>query len=331
MHEPETPKLLASRAYSLALAPQLIYARSSLIPALVSSQTHSQLEFQAVGSWYVVDHEADKPATQSRLIKVPSGREDIFSDNTLDLRSKRGLMKFLRFVVAYEADPDWPSMRGESFVQELERRFKVPSATLAPLLALSLSAGTDTTMEIAVPRIAQHLQSFGIFGAGFSAVLPKWGGLAEIAQVGCRAGAVGGGVYVLNKSVKAVQQAFSDRLVLELGDGEKATASWLVGSSEDLPGSAAAVASHTTQPAQRTWATHSVTKSITVVSSGLPSLFPRTSEGGILPAGAVISINAEHGPTSSSTPVYVLAHSSESGECPTNQCKSALLIALHPS
>ena len=38
-----------------------------------------------------------------------------------------------------------------------------------------------------------------MFDPGFGSVISKWSGLVEIAQVACRAGAVGGGVYVLNK------------------------------------------------------------------------------------------------------------------------------------
>jgi len=50
----------------------------------------------------------------------------------------------------------------------------------------------------------------GMFGPGFGSVIPKWGGLSEVAQVACRAGAVGGAVYVLGKDIKAIEVAQVD-------------------------------------------------------------------------------------------------------------------------
>src|SRR5579871_727518 len=49
----DTAKLSFSRAYSLALAPHLIYTQSKLIDSLVSSKVHRQLEFLAMGSWWI--------------------------------------------------------------------------------------------------------------------------------------------------------------------------------------------------------------------------------------------------------------------------------------
>ncbi len=109
----DSVKLGPSRSYTLSLAPQLLYAQSALLPVLVTSRVHTQLEFQAVGSWWIYQHadsaKADDSVGQDRkgagsnqadmLKKIPSGREDVFSDNTISTRDKRALMKFLRFVL----------------------------------------------------------------------------------------------------------------------------------------------------------------------------------------------------------------------------------------
>ncbi|KAK3107997.1 Rab proteins geranylgeranyltransferase component A [Teratosphaeriaceae sp. CCFEE 6253] len=305
-------KLGFSRAYSLALAPHLIYARSNLLPAIVSSRTHNQLDFQAVGSWFTVTAPSDG---QARLTRVPSGREDVFRDDSLDLRAKRSLMKFLRFVSSYDEDSERQRMQDVKdlpFAAALRQHFGLNSTTaVAPLLALALPQGiaAETTMASAVPRIARHLRSIGMFGPGFSAVLPKWGGLAEIAQVACRACAVGGGVYVLGKGVESSTRAEDSRLLrLRLSGGEKGTTEWLVGCSGDLP-----VASRS--PVADEGPT--VAKGIYIVSSPLTQLFPPTSEGGVTPAGAVVWIDLA---SSGTAPVRILAHSSESGECPPGQC-----------
>ncbi|EME89284.1 uncharacterized protein MYCFIDRAFT_48904 [Pseudocercospora fijiensis CIRAD86] len=305
-------KLKASRAYSLALAPQLLYCRSELLSAVVASQTHTQLDFQAVASWFIVNVPPDGSASQARLTRVPGGREDIFQDASLDLKAKRALMKFLRFVADYEQQLDiWDTERSSPFTDFLEQKFGLPPAYHPPILALALSPhpSESTTVQFTLPRISRHLRSIGVFGPGFPAVLPKWGGLAEVGQVACRAGAVGGGVYVLGKGLKEVQTTDSGSR-LELTGGEKITAQWLVGTSPELCGAA--------NPAQHDSTTTPVmSRSISIVSSPLPSLFPPTSEGGVSPVGAVILIPSAN---SDEPPVHIFAHSGDSGECPADQC-----------
>lgn len=311
--EDDEKKLGSSRAYSLALTPKILYARSKILPALVSSRTHNQLEFQAVGSWFTVSKDGD----DTKITRVPSGREDIFRDDSLDLRAKRSLMKFLRFVGSYDEESEqerWNEIKQQPIGAALGDHFGLKSDTaVAPLLALALTPGSErgTTVEQAVPRIARHLRSIGMFGAGFGAVMPRWGGLAEIAQVACRACAVGGGVYVLGKGTASGAIGDDGTLRLELSDGEKVSASWLVGSPDDLPPQVRAASSATE--------TETVTRSISIVSSPLQALFPATSEGGITPAAAVVAVNPG-GPDS--TPVRILVRSGESGECPDGKCKS---------
>lgn len=312
----EKSKLSFSRAYSLALAPQLIYARSNLLPALVSSRTHEQLDFQAVGSWFILSESTSHPGKDGNfactLTRVPGGREDIFQDASLDLRTKRSLMKFLRFVASHDSpdnEEQWRSKTNAGFKTTLTRDFSLPEAAHPALQALSLtsSAPVNASMAQAVPRIATYLRSSGIFGPGFSAVLPKWGGLAEVAQVACRACAVGGGVYVLNKGIKAVEVTDDSTLSIELTGGEKVKTTWCVGSYDNLPGPA--------QPRPEAAETVSITRSISIVDSALTTLFRSTSEGGVTPAGAVIMQDNGAG----SSPVFILAHSSDTGECPAGQ------------
>lgn len=310
-------KLGHSRAYSLALAPQLLHAKSSLLSALVSSKTHSQLEFQAVGSWFLVNTPPEGSASRARLTRVPGGREDIFQDATLDLKAKRSLMKFLRFVVNYEEQGEtWEEYREQPFSTLLEKKFGLVPASHPPILALALSTDStkNTPAKFAVPRVAKYLTSIGVFGPGFGAVLPKWGGLAEIGQVACRACAVGGGVYVLGKGITNIEQASDSLVKITLTDGEVVSADWLAGVAHDLPQGPPSTQSHDPDP----W----ITKSISIVSSPLTSLFPPTSEGGVTPAGAVVVVQPQD---IADRPVHIFAHSSESGECPKNQCEYYLL------
>ncbi|WPG98023.1 Hypothetical protein R9X50_00080700 [Acrodontium crateriforme] len=299
-------RLGPQRAYSLALAPQIIYSRSNLVSALVSSHTHSQLEFQAVGSWFLASGSSSSP----NLSRVPGGREDVFQDATLDLHAKRSLMKFLRFVGNYEEkENEWREWKDLPLPTALEQKFGLPPAFHGPLIALTLSASlpNDITAAEALPRVARHLRSIGIFGAGFAAVFPKFGGLAEVAQIACRACAVGGGVYVLGKGVSSVDETPGDDLTLQLSGGETVTTKRLVGSLGDLP---LAVTNNTA------WRT--LVRGIYIVSGPLSPLFPSTSEGGVTPAGAVVVVPSTSEPAG--PPIHILAHSSESGDCPSAQC-----------
>ena len=308
----EKSKLSSSRAYSLALAPHIIYARSHLLDALVSSRAHNQLEFQAIGSWFIVD----TSASQARLTRVPSGREDIFQDTSLDLKAKRSLMKFLRFVASYEDQIElWQDAKDVPFPTFLEQRFALPSASHGPILALTLSSEAPglTSTETALPRIARHLRSIGVLGPGFGAILPKWGGLAEIAQVACRACAVCGGVYVLSKSIKEIQRKNEGgRISLELDDGEKLSSTWISGTKADLSSLSVPMGTEDT-------ATVLLSRSVSIVSSPLNALFPPTSEGGVTPAGSVIVVPFT---TENEPPAYLFVHTSDAGECPMGQSKS---------
>ena len=321
-----TAKLGFSRAYSLCLSPHLIYARSNLLPVLVSSKVYRQLEFLAVGSWWIYNqhdkeerHDVESATIISsegslgHLSKIPGGREDVFKDKSIDLRSTRSLMKF----------KEWGAL---PFPQILASQFKIPPEMQSPIIALTSSPDppSQTTTLFAMTRIYRHLTSIGMFGPGFGSVIPKWGGLSEISQVACRAGAVGGGVYVLKKGIESIDfhdhQGAKESLPLHihLQGGEEVLSDWVVGTHYDLP------QQHQQAPSPRV---EEVSRSITIVSSPLSALYPLPAEGAPPPAGAVVvfptgSISAKREDSQTEDPpVYLTVHSSDTGECPQNQSK----------
>ena len=329
----QSSKLGFSRAYSLSLAPELIYARSNLLPALVSSKAYQQLEFLAVCNWYIFDSDHDvedlKAAEQSEaartehratLRRIPGSREDVFADKTLDLRGTRSLMKFLKVA----ADPEaYTSLLGEwgdkPLTVLLSSKFNISPNLQAPLLALTLSLDSPRKImtSLALPRIHRHLTSVGLFGLGFSSVIPKWGGLAEIAQVACRAGAVSGGVYVLNKGIKEVTRTVS-AVSLRLDANEEIKTRWFICSDLDLPRPTMQLSSENST---------SIFRSITIVASRLESLFPPRLEGASPAAGAVVffpagDLDAAQFPGDTEpSPTYLMIHSADTGECPSGQSK----------
>ena len=389
----------------MALAPTLVYTRSGLLPVLVSSKTNEQLEFMAVGGWFIFEKQDDG----ARVVRVPNGREDIFADPSLTLKMKGQLMKFLRFVAAFEEKPEtWQSHRDTPFTKFLSEQFGLPAAESLMALCLSLEAPEKTTTEFALPRIARHLRSIGVFGPGFGAVTPKWGGLSEVVQVACRACAVGGGIYVLGQSISSIElalleeddveeiprepekpdvsqdihnmitegegfvdtnpesldelesgikeQSLDDLLAsmgysiagveeekptpaaedsvekqntalssgkkslynVQLSNGEKVSAQYIVGCSDDLPGSLPAAIIGTKAPGAQPEA---ASRSITIISSSMKDLFVTVAEGGVSPAGAVVVFPAGSLSSAAHPPVQIMVHSSDTGECPQGQCK----------
>jgi RAB protein geranylgeranyltransferase component A len=317
-------KLSFSRAYTLSLSPQLVYTRSKVLPTLVSSKVYRQLEFQAVGSWWIYGQSATPGDDVSRqLRRVPSSREDIFADDMISMKAKRMLIRFLRDVnqpPQTETDAEQSATEEDenlSLSEYLSIKFNAPSELHNPIHSLSLcrQAPHKTPTNLALPRIKRHLGSLGVFGPGFGSLVAKWGGGAEIAQVGCRALAVGGGVYVLGRGINSVDTWKDDEGFhrLTLSDGEKIRSKSVAGTLWDLPEDAGSPSI----------STQKVARSISIVSSPLKRLFPVTAEGGPVPAGAVVLVPGEalSDGASEVAPVYLLVHSSETGECPDGQCK----------
>jgi RAB protein geranylgeranyltransferase component A len=273
-----------------------------------------------------------KPTTgeSKGLYRVPSSREDVFADDFISMKSKRTLMRFLRHLqsqLKQEAEEGDGSVvededLAKPFSEYLTSKFQVPPELYDALSSLSLSqvAPLATAARYAIPRLQRHLASIGVFGPGFGSVLVKWGGGSEISQVGCRALAVGGGVYVLNSGVESLkhdeQPGEDSRIQMHLTSGETITSKYVVGSNWDLPAESGLPCDY-----------DRVSRSITIVSSSLDGLFPITAEGGPIPAGAVVMFpSASLGLTDESPPVYITVHSSETAECPSGQSRFALLL-----
>lgn len=332
------PKLAASRAYTLSLSPYFLYTRSELISILISSKVYRQLEFMAVGSWWI--HSPEHPNAESlelgatRLFhRVPGNREDVFADSNISMKSKRTLMRFLRHISKPQDEEEQGEAEGEEdlsmpFADYLSSNFSVPQDLQNPLLSLSLSQllQQDTSASYAVPRIKRHLASIGALGPGFGAVVSKYGGGSEILQVGCRASAVGGAVYALDTGVQSITDgevsAESDHPVeVCLSNGETVRTRVLIGSAWDLPS--------LEQPSCTR-----VARSITIASSTFTSLFPVTAEGAPVPASTVLMFPGDTLDSPQSPPVYLQVHSSDTGDCPRQQSKSIRshpLLTLFPS
>ncbi|KAK5662895.1 hypothetical protein OQA88_6306 [Cercophora sp. LCS_1] len=294
------------RAYSLALSPHLIHARSSLLSQLVSSRAYRQVEFLAVGSFYIFKP-SPSPDQKHSLARVPSTREDIGFNGAIPLKAKRNLMKFLKFVLDYDGEQQtevWQPYADRPLTSFLEKQFKIDAELQSYVTALTLSLDGKITTKDGLAILHRHLTSMGFFGLGFAAVYPKWGGLSEIAQVACRAGAVGGTVYMLGTGIKSANTS-GDETEVQLTSGETVKTRLLVRHDDNEP----------REPG--------LSRLVSVVRSPLKQLFEALVEGAPLPAvatvafpiGSILVSTGEH----NQFPVYVSVHSSDTGECPAGQ------------
>lgn len=304
--------LSSPRAYALSLSPQIVHANSKLLSQLVSSRCYRQLEFLAVGSFFIFKP-ASEPAPSPTLARIPSTREDVFSSTDLSARVKRQLMKFLKLVLSYEEEatlPQWQEYADRPLAELLSEKMGLDEGLRTYITTLTLSLDGRISTKHGLATIHRHLTSMGLFGPGFAAVYPKWGGGSEIAQVGCRAGAVGGGIYMLGTGIKEIKDGGAGEAVeLELTEGTVVKTKMLFRGPGDIPAGDGI----------------KVSRLVAITGSPLASLFEPTIEGAPTPAVAVIALP----PTSVTTnegvkskyPVYAIAHSSDTGECPTGQSK----------
>lgn len=311
-----TASLGPSRAYTIALKPQIIYAKSRFLPTLVSSRIHSQLEFQAVGSLWIY--------TDGNLQKIPSNREDVFADDTIPVRDKRRLMGLLRYVL--EEQDESTESESSTLEARLQDQFKLPDNLRPPVQALTLSTDvlSNVHFDTAMARLKRHLASMGYFGPGLAAVMAKYGGNAEIAQVACRAGAVGGFIYLLGHGIDTIEAPAEEAALLSvrLADGTAVKTRYVVGTTFDLPKGHVSPSPTTSSERPR-----EVAYQTSIISGSLRHLFISTSESGPVPAVAIVLIDDG---SRNKPPVYLQIHSEDTGECPNGQCKFDCLFVPFP-
>jgi hypothetical protein len=105
---------------------------------------------------------------------------------------------------------------------------------------------------------------------------------------------------------------------VQLSNGEKVSAQFVVGCSDDLPGSLPFTTIGTKVPGAQPEA---ASRSVTIISSPMQHLFVTVAEGGVSPAGAVVVFPAGSLSSAAHPPVQIMVHSSDTGECPQGQCK----------
>lgn len=225
-------------------------------------------------------------------------------------------MKFLKSVLDYDSDSQaesWKLRAEQPFAEFLASEFKLDASLQAYIIALTLSLDGIITVGDGLATIYRHMSSMGLFGAGFAAVYPKWGGLSEVAQVGCRAGAVGGAVYMLGTGITNVKR--------KPPNVTEPTSELEIVLSNDIVVQAKTLVQASAEKTSK----YRLSRLTTIVDSGLSFVFKAVIEDAPTPAVAVVafpagSVLGDDG-EASKFPIYAMLHSSDTGECPPGQCE----------
>ncbi|KAI8645496.1 GDP dissociation inhibitor-domain-containing protein [Parasitella parasitica] len=197
-----------SRSYNLDTTPKLLGAREDLVETLIQSGVGRYLEFKNVDGIFIFDQ------TSRALEKVPSSKEDVFTNKSVTLIDKRKLMKFLTFAMETNEECDDPLLENTeemTYSQFLQEKFKITGKLQEAIIYAIALVNEKASVKEGLRRTHRFVLSMGRFGKG-AYLCPLYGGGSEIAQAFCRVCAVYGGIYILNQPL--------DRFVVDKETGE---------------------------------------------------------------------------------------------------------------
>ncbi|ODV83790.1 hypothetical protein CANARDRAFT_29767 [[Candida] arabinofermentans NRRL YB-2248] len=291
------PNKLNSKDYSIDLTPRILFAKSDLLSLLIKSRVFRYLEFQSISNFHTFENDS--------FGKMSSSKEEIFTDQSLSLSSKRSLMKLMKFVFEYDNEENAALLaqhKTTPFVKFVEEKYRLLPGQINELCyTLGLSSTPDIQTPQAMSRIRRYLISFNVYG-NFPALYSKFGGPGEISQGFCRSAAVAGATYKLDTTLQSFD---SETKLATFKDGTKVKVSEKVVCS---PSQAPTGSQYT--PERK----YEVTRLVTIVEKSCKEWF---SDGD---SAAVVVFPPNSLPSLNKFPVQVMIMGPGSGCCPNGQC-----------
>ena len=185
-----------SKDYGIDLTPKIMFCQSDLLSLLIKSRVYRYLEFQSLSNFHVFENDDFQQKVNATT------KQDIFTDKSLSLMTKRYLMKFLKFLLL---DPDY-KQRVKPYADTpiqvfLQQEFKLEEPQINELVySIGLSYKEQTSTKQALIRMKRFLSSFDVYGK-FPCMVSKFGGPGELLQGFCRSAAVAGTTYKLNTNL----------------------------------------------------------------------------------------------------------------------------------
>ncbi|KAG2223594.1 hypothetical protein INT45_001676 [Circinella minor] len=214
----------ASRSYNLDLTPKLLSCNGELVEILIRSGVGRYLEFKGVDDIGIYDSE------EGRLDRVPSSKQDVFTNKSINLVDKRKLMRFLTFAIDFDSNPDVLEGNEEMpYIQFLDEKFKISGKLQTAIIYAIANVDNQTPTKFGLEQTQAFVRSMGRFSKG-GYLCPLYGGGSEIAQAFCRVCAVFGGVYILSQELAGflIDENTGECKGIETKDGQKFNANWVV-------------------------------------------------------------------------------------------------------
>ncbi|SCU98212.1 LAMI_0F13564g1_1 [Lachancea mirantina] len=183
-----------SKDFGIDLSPRILFAKSDLLTVLVKSRVHQYLEFQSLSNFHTYENDSFE--------KLTNTKQEIFTNPSLPLMIKRNLMKFIKFVLEWENQPEvWTDYADKPVATFLHEKFKLERPQVFELIfSIGLCYNIDVKTPAALQRIRRFLMSFDVYGP-FPVLYSKFGGPGELSQGFCRSAAVAGATYKLNSKL----------------------------------------------------------------------------------------------------------------------------------
>lgn len=294
-----------SKDYGIDLSPRIMFAQLDLLALLIKSRVYKYLEFQSLSNFHVFENDNFKSKISNTT------KEEIFTDKSLTLATKRSLMKFLKFVLQDNNDPAKKQLLVEnsktSIEDFLEKHFNLKPPQVDELIySIGLVNKEKTRTPEAIARIKRFLVSFDVYGS-FPVMVLKFGGPGELSQGFCRSAAVAGATYKLDtKLVDYDPQTkiakFNDGSAVKINEK-------IVVSPTQMPKFLATNYAELEQNLQKFY----VTRLITIVRRDCKEWM---ADG---ESSAVVVFPPNSLPTANEYSIQVVIQNGGSGVCPSNQ------------
>lgn len=192
------------RDWNVDLIPKFLMASGYLVKLLVHSGVTRYLEFKSVEASFVYKK-------GSKILKVPSSPQEVFTTSLIGLFEKRRLKNFLEFVRDYdESNPK--TQQGVNPATPMSQVFQKFSLdeNLRDFTGHAMALYRDEgflerpCLEF-IKRLQLYYESLERYGIGKSPFLYPMYGLGELPQGFARLSAIYGGTYMLNKPLEGLE------------------------------------------------------------------------------------------------------------------------------
>jgi Rab proteins geranylgeranyltransferase component A len=177
--------------------------------------------------------------------------------------------------------------------------------------AIALSPTAEIKAADGIRAIRRHLTGFGIYG-GFPIIVPLHGGGGELSQAFCRAAAVKGATYILGRDIRKIS--------VDNANDYPITVDFNVSEVDELSTVRCKNVIRLSEPAAADCT--EIARMVTVLQGIFESLFLpeaqyRDAALIVLPPGTVRPEQR--------SPIQVILHGGNIGECPFGQCTRVLI------